>query len=506
MTETADAVHVPGHVLERVIGRGATSVVWAGRDPAGRRVAVKVPRPGQDGVDRLQSTAERQVLTALRHDHLVTLRAIVPLPDGRVVTVFDLVDGASLRATVHARGHLRPGETVTVLTPVCEAVAALHRAGVTHGDISPGNVLVTADGRPLLADLGAARVAGTGGAVLGTPGFIAPEVLSGAAPTPRSDVYSLGALAWFCLTGRGAPDTPIRLGLDEITAQVGRELAEVVARCIDPDPSVRPPAGDLGGLVYAAAEAEAIEVVVGADEASALTHRIRQNAATAPTDEAPGRKGLRVRFDDLRMRLSGTPRSRRPGWLPTLAVAMFVLALLTAGYTWSERSGRLAESAPTWVRGPSDAAPRSTPTPSTADDVEVTTDPEAPRTRPADLLRALAERRLSLLVRRDPGALGSVHRAGSSSWRADAAVLAELERGGHRYDGLAVGALQAEPVTVDGDHAVLRGRIDLTAYTVVEASGRRTLRPATDGEVLDFSLSRTAQGWRLEEVNEPAST
>ena len=190
-----------------------------------------------------------EVLLAVQHDHLVPLRSVVPLADGREALVFDLVRGAQLAGMVRSRGHLRPGEVVTVLTPVCEAVAHLHAAGGLHADISPSNITVTPDGRPVLLDLGAARVAGReAGAVHGTPGFVAPEVRLGSEPDEAADVFALGAVAWFCLTGNGAPDTMIRLDHETVVSHVGAALADVVAAAIDPEPGLRPGAAELARL------------------------------------------------------------------------------------------------------------------------------------------------------------------------------------------------------------------------------------------------------------------
>lgn len=522
---------VPGHTLSRVIGRGASSVVWAGHDAMGEVVAVKVPHPGSDATHRLQSATERHVLTALRHEHLVTLRDIVPLPDGRVATVFDLVDGASLRSMVDARGHLRPGETVTVLTPICDAAALLHRSGAIHGDISPGNVLVTADGRPRLADLGAARIAGSGAAVVGTTGFVAPEVVAGEVPSEASDVYALGALAWFCLTGNGAPDTPIRLSPETIASHVGPELADVVGACIDPEPARRPSSDRLAQLVFAATTAEPIEVVVGADETSALTHRIRAAAASSLQSPPAARSG-RGRWGAGVMSLRSAVRSLAGAG----AVVLMLLAALTGWLTWGGGSAepvgavsgpRLTPVVPTSsVSAPLTSAGASTgsvrpsgmasgPVPGRAASAQavatraggdVTNDPEAARTRAQSLMTALADRRAALLVRRDSLGLGEVHVRDSPSWRADAALLDTLTRGGQRYDGLGVAAVEAEPLSASADRAVLRARVDLTAYEVVDERGGRTARPAVTGQVLDFALVRTAAGWRVESITVPAST
>lgn len=216
--------------MEVVVGRGASSTVWSGRDAMGRAVAIKVPHETGWLADEEATRTEQHVLLAVRHEHLVTLRDVVAMADGRVALVFDLVTGAPLRGTVSARGHLRPGEAVTVVTPLCEAVAVLHGAGGLHGDVSPSNVMLTAQGKPLLLDLGAARLAGSAldAPVHGTAGFVAPEVRQGMPPSEASDVFSLGALAWFCLTGNGAPDTMLRLDPEVIRSHVGDELAMVI--------------------------------------------------------------------------------------------------------------------------------------------------------------------------------------------------------------------------------------------------------------------------------------
>ncbi|MEO5743637.1 MAG: serine/threonine-protein kinase, partial [Terracoccus sp.] len=283
-----EAPSVPGHRLDAVIGAGGSSVVWSGCDAAGRPVAIKVPHARLDPVALEQATIERHVLMAVEHEHLVGLRDVVPLPDGRIALVFDLVTGAPLSSIVGRRGHLRPGEVVTVLTPLCHAVTALHSAGGVHADISAGNVMISERGVPQLLDLGAARVIATApGAVYGTAGFIAPEIRRGGQPDARSDVFSLGALAWFCATGNGAPDTDQRLDPEIVSSHVGDELASVVAACIDPDPARRPDGAALARLFYDATRADPIEVVVGGDDAAALTHRLRVQAATDPPTARP---------------------------------------------------------------------------------------------------------------------------------------------------------------------------------------------------------------------------
>ncbi|HET8988290.1 MAG TPA: serine/threonine-protein kinase [Humibacillus sp.] len=539
---------VPGHRVEAVLGRGASSTVWQGRDAMGRAVAIKVPHEAGWLADEDATRTEQHVLLAVRHEHLVTLRDVVRMADGRVALVFDLITGAPLRGTVGARGQLRAGEVVTVLTPLCEAVEALHRAGGLHGDVSPSNVMLTAAGKPLLLDLGAARLAGSplDAPVFGTDGFVAPEVRQGLSPTEASDVFSLGALAWFCLTGNGAPDTMMRLDPAVIRSHVGAELAEVIGACIDPDPARRPSSAALARLFYEAVPAEAVEVVVGADEASALTHRIRAEAreeAALPATE-PGHSWWR------RGREKGGERGRgrgwRPGWRPqgwgrtrTLALVVGLVGVVavvlgvgavTARSTASaheptaSRTAQPTKASESATSAPSTAATTASrgpttvlgATPTTAASTTPTTAPspaaveqlllrgDAPRSAAHAVMQALSDRRASVLMAREPTLLTQVDQPSSPAWAADLADIERLRAEGARWEGLALEVAHATSVSVTSTRAVVRARVDWTAYAVV-SPGQRIEQPAETGEVLDFTLVRGAQGWRLATISAPAS-
>ena len=119
-----------------------------------------MPTPGRGDVED-SVRREIRILSVLDHEHLVKARDVVRLDGvagGRLGLIMDYAAGGSLGQLVAGRGSLGPGETVTVLTPIAQALAYLHGQGFTHGDVSPGNVLFTAHGKPLLADLGVARM------------------------------------------------------------------------------------------------------------------------------------------------------------------------------------------------------------------------------------------------------------------------------------------------------------------------------------------------------------
>jgi serine/threonine protein kinase len=469
--------------LHAVLGEGATSVVWSATGPGGESVAVKVPRPGAAG-SPTELDLEKYVHNAVRHDHLVPLRGTVTLADGRVALVFDLVEGASLRSVVNARGRLRPGEVVTTLTPICQAVAALHAAGGNHGDISAGNIMLTETGRPVLLDLGAAHVVGGSGGVFGTKGFVAPEIREGRAHTSASDVFSLGAVAWFSLTGNGAPDTNQRLDRETITSHVGRELSDVVAACIDPSPDRRPDAARLARMVYESARPEPVEVVVGADEASALTHRLRADAA-----------------------LQAPPPAGRPRHSARWLVALAALAAVIVGSAgWIVLGPRPAAAdrevaTPSTTLTPTSAGATTSPRPTA-----VQHDDAAPRSRTLELVQWLSDERAHILVSGDVKGLSTIHRPGSPSHRSDTQLLRTLADGGNRYADLRLEVAEAVWLRGSPGEATVRARVDWSTYVVLNGSGERTARPAASGRPLDFTLVKDADGWRIASISVPPST
>ena len=227
---------VPGYLIGARLGVGSSGSVWRATAAAGGpQVAVKVLRTGPHA-DR-----ELAVLRAVAHPHVVRLHHSVVLDDGRMALVLDLVDGGTLGSVVAQRGHLSPGQVVSVVAPLAQALAALHADGVQHGDLAPGNVLFDRSGSPVLTDLGTTRLTGEPrDEVFGTAGYVDPVVLAGGPPGPASDVYSLGALAWLALTGAPPETAALRVPLADLAPAAGAALIEAVESAVDPDPARRP--------------------------------------------------------------------------------------------------------------------------------------------------------------------------------------------------------------------------------------------------------------------------
>ena len=181
-----------------------------------------------------------RALEDVSHPRLPRLRELYWLPDV-LVAVYDFVPGRSLRDLVAERGCIAPAEAVDWLLDVCDAVAALHDAGVIHRDLTPGNVVIGADGAHVV-DLGIARLASEDATrdttTLGTFGFAAPEQFGFAATDARSDVYSLGRLLGYLLTGADPGQQGFAAALAD-EALVDPALRAVIERACAFEPSER---------------------------------------------------------------------------------------------------------------------------------------------------------------------------------------------------------------------------------------------------------------------------
>lgn len=250
-----------GYLLDRVIGSGATGKVWRGRRRRdGTPVAVKVLREElarePDAVVRF--LRQRTVLRALDHPHLVRVHDLVA--EGELLAVvMDLVDGEDLRRMA-GRQALRSSQALTLLGQVAAALAAVHAAGVVHRDVKPENVLVQwRGGTPyaLLTDFGLAGAASGPtdltrlSQLMGTPAYLAPELVTGRPAEPASDVYALGVMAYELLSGQrpfAAPNTFALLHAHIETEPprppgLADPAWELLRAMLAKDPAARPAAG-----------------------------------------------------------------------------------------------------------------------------------------------------------------------------------------------------------------------------------------------------------------------
>lgn len=253
--------------LEEQVGAGGGGTVWRALDEElGRLVAVKraLSADTGDGAERVaRLRREAKLLARLNHPHVVTLFDVVP--EG---TEWWLVMEYFESGSLADQGTLPPERAARLGVQIARALEAVHGAGLVHGDIKPGNVLMTKDGQAKLADFGASRtvhaeetLTETDGLVAVTPAYVPPEVANGADPLPASDVFSLGATLFAAVEGRspyGSAENARVLLRRAAEGQVaesrhGGALAPVLAGLMRTEPAKRPTAAEARRLLQTVA-------------------------------------------------------------------------------------------------------------------------------------------------------------------------------------------------------------------------------------------------------------
>ncbi|MCD7442047.1 protein kinase [Streptomyces lincolnensis] len=238
--------------LHRRLGAGGMGVVYLGSDRKGQRVALKVIRPDLAEDQEFRSRFAREVSAARRIRGGCTARLVAAdLEADRPWFATQYVPGPSLHDKVADEGSLGAAEVAAVGAALSEGLVAVHEAGVVHRDLKPSNILLSPKG-PRIIDFGIAWATGAStlthvGTAVGSPGFLAPEQVRGAAVTPATDVFSLGATLAYASMG----DSPFGHGSSEVMlyrvvheeAQlhgVPDALAPLVRACLAKDPQERP--------------------------------------------------------------------------------------------------------------------------------------------------------------------------------------------------------------------------------------------------------------------------
>jgi dipeptidyl aminopeptidase/acylaminoacyl peptidase len=213
------------HLLDHVAS-GAFGDVYRAWDPAiDREVALKLLRPtGREGGESDQRVEEGRLLARVRHPNVVTVFGAARI-EGRAGVWMEFVAGRTLAQVVEGDGPLPPDRVAALGATLCDAVAAVHDAGLLHRDVKAQNVVLGEAGRLVLMDLGAGRERDVAGRdVAGTPLYLAPEVFAGQAATVQSDLYSLGVLLHLLAMGTFPRDAaPAPAGA--LTAVIARSLA-----------------------------------------------------------------------------------------------------------------------------------------------------------------------------------------------------------------------------------------------------------------------------------------
>ncbi len=240
------------------LGRGGMGVVFKARQvKLGRVVALKMILPGSlpDGSDLARFRTEAEATASLRHPGIVAVHEVGEL-EGRPFFSMDFIEGGSL-ATLLRDGPLTGKTAARHVLAVARAIQHAHEHGILHRDLKPANVLLDEQGLPHVTDFGLARRLGQDGrtrtgAVLGTPGYMAPEQAAGKKElTPAVDVYGLGALLYELLTGRPPfrAETPLDTLMQVLerdpapprllNGNIERDLETVCLKCLEKEPRRR---------------------------------------------------------------------------------------------------------------------------------------------------------------------------------------------------------------------------------------------------------------------------
>ena len=200
------AEHWGRYELREQLGAGAQGAVYRAWDPQLEcEVALKVLQPRLAASDRVgeRMLREGRALAKVRHQNVVNVYA-AEVHEGQVGLCMEFIKGRTLEEILKAQGPFGEGEAVTVGLKVGHALAAVHAAGIVHRDVKARNVMREDRGRIVLMDFGTGRDRAQEGAgdLAGTPLYMAPEVLAGSAATQQSDIYSVGVLLYYLVTGQ----------------------------------------------------------------------------------------------------------------------------------------------------------------------------------------------------------------------------------------------------------------------------------------------------------------
>ena len=315
---------VGGYYISHKIGEGGMGVVYGAQHPSiGKRVAIKVLGPAycRDAAMVARFEQEARLVNEIHHHNIVDIFQLGVLPDGRKYLVMEWLEGESLTGRIE-RGPIPAPEAVEILDAIADGLIATHEKGIIHRDMKSDNVyLANARGqvRVKLLDFGLAKLSGNDprsvtktktGMVVGTPHYMSPEQIRGKQADQRTDVYSLGVLAYKMLVGRlpwdGLPTdllihhlkTPPPLVGDSVPG-TPPALSAMVARLMAKTPEERPTLPELRTFF---ADLRAGRAAMPGHAAA---------AAPAPAAAAPAH----------------APAAKRPGWV----YIVMVLAVLASG-------------------------------------------------------------------------------------------------------------------------------------------------------------------------------
>ncbi len=371
--------------LDAVIGQGAHGIVYRARHRAlNRDFAIKALRPEHSRDERSQARLAREarILADLSHPNLVSIEP--PFThEGQLFVPMELLEGSALDVALNGEGSWISEDVIELGRQIADALTLAHERGVLHRDLKPSNLFVTGRSpmRIKVLDFGVARLAGDAtmtktGDVLGTPLYLAPELLAGAGASAATDLFALGVVLYEACTGRfpfaiskelgpwpmiAALARAQKAGPEPISPTVHPQLRQLILRCLSVDPTQRPPSAR-----SLAAELKALSRGRSPDEVSTRASRCQDCGALHFEASCP------------RCRERRGPAKRKSGWsMPALgpwaAIALIGvvgigLRLVAGAYSESSSRAEASVMQQASVKAAPSTAPASTPTPSLGSD------------------------------------------------------------------------------------------------------------------------------------------
>lgn len=525
-----------GHDAVRCLGSGAQGQVWLMSPHNGTEaVAAKFLGPIDDKSpddnnafqarhNESQLTREWRVLTQFRHEHMIAVHDLAEDERGGPVIIMEHAAGGSLGHIIGARGVLSVGEAVTVLTPIGQVLAFLHGRGAVHGDVAPGNILLSAAGKPLLADFGMGRLLGQGsGGAVGTPGFSCSlDVVRDEA----ADVYALAAVGWYALTGIAPQSTRDRPPLGSIVSDIPSELVAALEAGLNEDPALRPTAAAFAQAVFRSAPAAPVALAQAVHPSVLPELQTRHERADQRSRRRRAGRWSWRRPESLEPlwgagRPAARPRLRRSGAAALAATAL--LGVTAVFWVISMSGGLMIDSKQ--VTG--SQVGQGSVSENRSEDLAWTGALPADiqrgmvATEPVSALHALAWLRSFSLANSDQGLLERISVAGSSALAADTAIAQELLQRTHTLTGFETNILWARTIDsrpsaagtegttmalgqaapADGATVTVRAVVETSPFAEQDSQGVLVHRAVeAQSQELDFVMARVGERWRIQQI------
>ncbi len=337
---SSDPQQLGAYRLVGRIGRGGMGTVYLAESSSGERAAVKVINPDLADDDLFRDRFRREVESARRVRRFCTAPVLDAQLDGEpLFIVTEFVDGPNLDEFVRTSGPMRGSSLEHLAVGVATALTAIHGAGVVHRDLKPANVLLSSMG-PRVIDFGIARALDTvsgatrTGQFIGTPAYMAPELIGGETASPAADVFAWGCVVAYAGTGKPPFDAPTVPSVlykishgEPAIGEMDEALRHLVERALSKDPLQRPSSQELLDALTGRRDADSAV----AAETVGRTWAVPNQRATMP--DAASTKAM----PPMRA-ASARPASRR-GWILGAAALAVLLVLGVGGYALFGGSG-----------------------------------------------------------------------------------------------------------------------------------------------------------------------